>query len=91
MSLTVSVFFENVKGEKSTFNIQTVAGREKQVKEKLVNVIASVIRDRRLKRRERKGNGNGREDLLVISKTHLRQDYVKENRSRLQWVKGRRH
>lgn len=36
----------------------------------------------------RKGKGNGREDVLVISQTSLRQDYIKKNRSGLQRGKG---
>lgn len=47
-------------------------------------MIASVIKKRRRKRSGRKGKENGREDVLVISETHLRQDYIKENRSGLQ-------
>lgn len=47
-------------------------------------MIASVIKERRRERRGRKGKGNGREDVLVISETLLRQDYIKENRSGLQ-------
>lgn len=47
-------------------------------------MIASVIKERRRERSRRKGKGNGREDVLVISETHLRQDYIKENRSGLQ-------
>lgn len=47
-------------------------------------MIASVIKERRRKRSGRKGKENGREDVLVISETRLRQDYIKENRSGLQ-------
>lgn len=37
----------------------------------LVNMIASVIKERRRKRSGIKGKGNGREDVLVISETRL--------------------
>ncbi len=47
-------------------------------------MIASVIKERRRERSRRKGKGNGREDVLVISETRLRQDYIKKNRSGLQ-------
>lgn len=50
----------------------------------LVNMIASVIKERRRETSGRKGKGNGREDVLVISETLLRQDYIKKNRSGLQ-------
>lgn len=46
-------------------------------------MIASVIKERRRERNGRKGKGNGREDVLVISEKLLQQDYIKKNRSGL--------
>lgn len=54
-----------------------------------VNAINSLIKRRRRERSGRNEKGNGMEDALVVSKTHLRQDYKRENRSGLQRAERR--